>query len=260
MCYQLVDMIAIDKDLQISEFYPEYLRWKRVHNKKAIESLETKTCNYSEKVVAAITALKDRKGSSRQSILKYIVATYHVDKVHTSILVNTALKRGVKNGVLQQVTGTGANGSFKLKESKPVLKKSQKVASIKDNEGIMVQLKPIFNKSEQDSSTKIDTPLHISDNILDMKTRSKLRQPTSITPSSIDSKTDLSLEATLQPASHGISPIDLFENEQDSLRNYVGDTDSFNTFQNCIFGEDCPDPYHKHLSMISSRTISMLLG
>ena len=34
MAYQLVEMMATDKKLQSSDFYPEYLIWKRLHYKK----------------------------------------------------------------------------------------------------------------------------------------------------------------------------------------------------------------------------------
>ena len=70
---------------------------------------------YSEMIKAAITALKERGGSSRQAILKYIMANYKVGdsgKTH----LNMALKAGVKNGSLKQSKGTGASGSFKLGE------------------------------------------------------------------------------------------------------------------------------------------------
>ena len=104
--------------------------------------------NYSEMVSSAITALKNRKGSSKYAILKYIVANYEVDKAHASTLINTTLKRGVKEGVLHQVTGTGANGSFKLKESVPSPIKSHNLSNKKLTQGQL-----IFNQTGKDSST-----------------------------------------------------------------------------------------------------------
>ena len=79
---------------------------------------------YGEMIAAAIGSLKERKGSSRQAILKYITGNYNVgDGANTH--VKLALKRGVVSGVLKQVKGTGASGSFKLAE-KP---KATKLAS-----------------------------------------------------------------------------------------------------------------------------------
>lgn len=77
---------------------------------------------YIDMVKAAIVALKERNGSSRQAIEKYIKANYKVgDGVGTHLKL--ALKRGVEAKVLVQVKGTGASGSFKvnkeLKEAKP---------------------------------------------------------------------------------------------------------------------------------------------
>lgn len=77
---------------------------------------------YIDMVKAAIVALKERNGSSRQAIEKYIKANYKVgDGVGTHLKL--ALRRGVEAKVLVQVKGTGASGSFKvnkeLKEAKP---------------------------------------------------------------------------------------------------------------------------------------------
>ncbi|MGY8822232.1 MAG: histone H1/H5 family protein [Pseudomonadales bacterium] len=84
---------------------------------------------YVEMIVAGITALKERSGSSRQAILKYIKANYKVgDSCDTH--VKLGLKRAVVAGTLKQVKGTGASGSFKLAE-KPKVAKPKKVAAKK---------------------------------------------------------------------------------------------------------------------------------
>ena len=68
---------------------------------------------YLDMIVAAVGALKERNGSSRQAISKYIKAHYKVgDNADTCIKM--ALKRGVANEKLKQVKGTGASGSFKV--------------------------------------------------------------------------------------------------------------------------------------------------
>lgn len=97
--------------------------------KKAAPKKPAEHPKYSEMVVAAITTLKERNGSSRQAIVKYIKANYKVsDNCDTHI--KQALKKGVTAGVLAQPKGTGASGSFKVikkaaepKKKKPVAKK-----------------------------------------------------------------------------------------------------------------------------------------
>lgn len=75
---------------------------------------------YSEMIKAAIAALKERGGSSRQALLKYIVKHYNVGKDEKTVNAHLkmALRAGVKNGSLKQAKGTGAAGSFKLGEKK----------------------------------------------------------------------------------------------------------------------------------------------
>ena len=83
---------------------------------------------YAVMVAAAVGALKERGGSSRQAILKYIIANYKVGDNPTAVnaRVKTALKAGVKAGSLKQSKGTGAAGSFKLGEKPKVAKKPKK--------------------------------------------------------------------------------------------------------------------------------------
>ncbi|XP_048577108.1 histone H1-delta-like [Nematostella vectensis] len=88
---------------------------------------------YTEMVAAAIDALKERSGSSRQAIEKCIKANYKVgDNVDTYLKL--ALKRMSEKGTLVHTKGTGASGSFKLnkaavKAEKP--KKAKKPAAKK---------------------------------------------------------------------------------------------------------------------------------
>ena len=79
---------------------------------------------YSAMIVAAISALKERNGSSRQAVMKYMMSNYKVGDNANSHL-KLALKRAVASGVLKQVKGTGASGSFKVAkvEKKPAAKK-----------------------------------------------------------------------------------------------------------------------------------------
>ena len=59
---------------------------------------------YNVMIAAAITSLKERGGSSRQAVLKYIMANYKVGNEVAKInaRVKTALKAGVKAGTLKQ--------------------------------------------------------------------------------------------------------------------------------------------------------------
>ena len=88
---------------------------------------------YSEMVAASLAALKERKGSSKQAILKYINANYKVGDNQTIVNnhVKAAIKRGVLAGVLLQPKGTGASGSFKLPKVEKSKPKPKKVAKAK---------------------------------------------------------------------------------------------------------------------------------
>merc|ERR1711935_661600 len=87
---------------------------------------------FAEMVKTAITTLKEKKGSSRQAISKYICANYRVGPRFAGPL-KMALKKGVETGKLQQTKGVGASGSFKVAkvepEKKPVAKKPAKPAA-----------------------------------------------------------------------------------------------------------------------------------
>lgn len=85
---------------------------------------------YGEMIQAAVAALKERNGSSRQAIIKYVTANYKVNESSVSTYTKAALKRGVADGTLKQVKGAGASGSFKLAE-KPKVVKVKKVKTPK---------------------------------------------------------------------------------------------------------------------------------
>merc|ERR1712168_1314694 len=86
---------------------------------------------YSVMIAAAITALKSRTGSSRQAILKYIVANYKVDAAKAATQVRLALKRGLAKGTLKKAKAIGKGaGCYKVvKVEKPKkVKKAKKPA------------------------------------------------------------------------------------------------------------------------------------
>jgi len=73
-------------------------------------------------ITTAITAMKDRGGSSRQAIEKYIRGNNRVTG-DISVHLKMALKRGVKSGRLLHTKGTGASGSFKVGKAPAVPKR-----------------------------------------------------------------------------------------------------------------------------------------
>ncbi|KAK3871803.1 hypothetical protein Pcinc_023075 [Petrolisthes cinctipes] len=81
---------------------------------------------YSVMIAAAISGLKERNGSSRQAIQKYIVSQYKVDDKSVGTQLKLALKRGVASSVLKQVKGAGASGSFRI--NKPSTEAPKKAA------------------------------------------------------------------------------------------------------------------------------------
>ncbi|KAI9327486.1 linker histone H1 and H5 family-domain-containing protein [Obelidium mucronatum] len=65
--------------------------------------------SYKEMVIASIASLKERNGSSRQAIKKYISTNFEDIKDH---LINQAIKKGVDAGLFSQPKG--ASGPVKL--------------------------------------------------------------------------------------------------------------------------------------------------
>ena len=92
---------------------------------------------YAVMVKAAVEALKERSGSSRQAILKYITANYKLgdDSKKVGVPLRLALKKGIDAGTLKMAkeSGKGA-GCYKIgekakeekKPKKPVAKKPKK--------------------------------------------------------------------------------------------------------------------------------------
>lgn len=123
---------------------------------KASNTLETvKRPRYREMVKTAITDLAEKKGSSRQAIMKYIVGNYGVgDDSRSKALVRTALVEGVKNGELAQTKGTGASGSFKIGKSATKSKVKEKVKNStketkKSQKKVSKDVKEVKTKTEQ---------------------------------------------------------------------------------------------------------------
>ena len=81
-------------------------------------------------IATAVTALKERGGSSRQAILKYIVANNKVDADKAAVHLRLALKSGLAKGTLVKAKAAGKGaGKYKLgKVEKPKKAKKPKKA------------------------------------------------------------------------------------------------------------------------------------
>ncbi|KHJ75590.1 linker histone H1 and H5 family protein [Oesophagostomum dentatum] len=111
-------------------------------------------------IKAAIKELKDRKGASKQAILKYITQKYKVgdNEKQINARLRLALKKGVENGLLKQASGTGAAGRFRLAEktespAKPkVAKKPKPAGEAKPKKAAAA--KPKAPKAKKEKSAK----------------------------------------------------------------------------------------------------------
>ena len=134
---------------------------KAAPKKKTVAKKPADHPKYAEMIAAAIGALKERKGSSRQAILKYINANFKVGDNAANAL-KLALKRNVANGFLKQVKGTGASGSFKLgdkpKVAKKVVKKRKTAAKKPAAKKAAPKKKPAKKSAAKKSAAKKATP------------------------------------------------------------------------------------------------------
>merc|ERR1711990_494143 len=98
--------------------------------KKAATKKPAEHPTFAVMIAAAIAELKERKGSSRQAIEKYIAANYKVGPKYTGPM-KQALKKGVEKGTLVQTKGVGASGSFKIAKAQPEKKPAVKKPAAK---------------------------------------------------------------------------------------------------------------------------------
>ena len=104
-------------------------------------------------IAAAIAELKERKGSSRQAIEKYIAANYKVGPKYTGPM-KQALKKGVEKGTLVQVKGVGASGSFKIAKAQPEKKPAVKKPAAKKTTAKKTTKKAPAKKTTKKTATK----------------------------------------------------------------------------------------------------------
>ena len=107
---------------------------------------------YAEMISSAITTLKDRTGSSRQAIAKFVYENYEVDADKAALHLNKALKKGVENGYFKMArkSGKGA-GSYKLvakKKAAAAKKPKASTSTKKSGAGSMLKQENIKLKQE----------------------------------------------------------------------------------------------------------------
>ncbi len=113
---------------------------------------------YADMVSAAVAALKERNGSSRQAINKYVKVNYTLGET-ADTQVKLCMKRMIKSGELTQVKGSGLSGSFKLPvkktSTKPKAKKAvKKPAAKKPAAKVASKKKPAAKKPAAKKAAK----------------------------------------------------------------------------------------------------------
>merc|ERR1711892_233393 len=113
---------------------------------------------YATMIAAAIKGLGDKKGSSRQAILKYVVANNKVDAAKAAVLVRRALAK--------LIAAKKGSGSFKLaavekkavKAKKPKAKKVVKKKPAKKPAAKKAAKKPAAKKAAKKPAAKKAAP------------------------------------------------------------------------------------------------------
>ena len=91
---------------------------------------------YLDMVLEGVKELKERTGSSKQALVKFVGSKYGIDEKTCNQHVKNALRAGVKSGALKQVSGLGASGSFKLGEVAKTAKAKTATAVPKDKPAV----------------------------------------------------------------------------------------------------------------------------
>ena len=103
-------------------------------------------------ILTAITALKERGGSSRQAILKYIVANNKVDATKAAGPLKLALRKALAAGTIVKAKDAG-KGAGKFKAGK--VEKPKKVAKAKKPKA----KKPKVKKAKKPAAKKAKKPV-----------------------------------------------------------------------------------------------------
>merc|ERR1712142_1440993 len=110
-------VISVYSNHKHSQFYNMSAPAVASPTKKVVKKAKTPAVHptYSVMIGESIKAMKDRSGSSRQAILKYICANYKVDAAKAAVHVRTALKKGVAAGALKMGAAAGKKGAGRYK-------------------------------------------------------------------------------------------------------------------------------------------------
>jgi hypothetical protein len=108
---------------------------------------------YATMIAAAIKGLGDKKGSSRQAILKAVVANNKVDAAKAALRVRLALKKLIvaKKVVAAAAAGKKGAGSYKLAA---VEKKAKKVKKPKAKKVVKKKAKKVVKKAAKKPAAK----------------------------------------------------------------------------------------------------------
>ena len=111
---------------------------------------------YKDMIASAIKALKQRGGSSRQAISKYIAGHYRVGD-NSNVHLRMAIKRALSSGMLIQ--STNHSGTFRLSEAarrpaKPKKKVKAKKPAVKKTKKAKKPKKKVAPKKAKKSASK----------------------------------------------------------------------------------------------------------
>jgi len=108
----------------------------------------------------AIVGLKEKTGSSRQAIVKYVLANYKGVGDNANKFINAALKKGVASKKLKSaaVAGRKNSGKFKIGEVPKVVKKKKKVVKKKPAKKVKKAKKPAAKKAKKPAAKKAKKP------------------------------------------------------------------------------------------------------
>ena len=111
---------------------------------------------YAAMIAAAIKGLGDKKGSSRQAILKHVVANNKVDAAKAAVRVRLALKKMIaaKKVVAAAAAGKKGAGSFKLAVVEKKAKKVKKPKAKKPKKAKKAAKKPAAKKPKAKNAPK----------------------------------------------------------------------------------------------------------
>ncbi|CCD62510.1 Histone H1.3 [Caenorhabditis elegans] len=137
---------------------------------------------YINMVTAAINGLKERKGSSKIAILKYITKNYNVGDqiIKINARLRDTLNKGVVSKALVQSVGTGASGRFRVTEKKAAAAK--KPVAKKAATGEKKAKKPVAQKAatgeKKAKKTTATKTKKTADKVKKVKSPKKIAKPT----------------------------------------------------------------------------------